>query len=583
MTGKSDARGVLLLQNLLDRLDADAEGDRPQFRGVVSDAEREALRALLQKSAGREPAPDRPIESTVPTVDNEVERPPPAAAESPLSATVPLDKTALALDASPNPDWVLCLDFGTAKSKAFAATNHEEEPELEPLPIGLADEDRDGAVYEVYSSVWIADDGRLFVGSEAVVRHMAYGGDRELLHSLKQQISQVALEGGAAGLDKILPGKMDPTSTLTFGDAITIYLAYLTDLASSETERRIGTRYIRRRFTVPGWRESQRSWAAAWIGRRMLRAQILADTFHGRWRGGIPVRQVKEAVRAVSGYDDGLAWLAATGSNDLSEWRRGTLEALAAGSARLWTDGAARSVMLVVDVGAGTTDLALFWVVQDQGKFRRAWPIGEEFEEGIRQAGDQLDECFVEEVMAKAGLGVEGTGKRARDKLRQEGVRLKKEELFRTGRVTAELPNDEIVTLTRDEFIRSERVTRFSKAIANRVGELLDRVRKSWHRAAEHGLTMVLTGGGCDLPMITDLVNQEWRLGERKVRFRLAPRVPDGVTTRFSQEFVQEYPKLAVAMGGALDTRLDEKNPMSEWMGGTAAPGGLEHFPTRGV
>ena len=571
---------LLLLKNLLNRLDADAEADRPQFRGIVSDAERDALRALLRAWGGPASAlrtsTERPAE---PPDERAVETPPPV---------VELNTAALELDTSPAPHWVLCLDFGTAKSKAFAATDHEQEPELEPLPIGLADEDRDGAVHEVASCVWIGDDRRLFVGSEAVERAMNYGGDRKPLVSLKQLISLVDPKDGAAELERFLPKEVDPNSTLTVADAITIYLAYLTDLATTQLKERSGTRYVRRRFTVPAWRETQRCWAADWIGTRLLRAQLLADTFHDRWRGGIPVQHIKDAVQAAAKHDGQLAWMAATEQGDSPDWRRGTLEALAAASARLWTDGSARNLMLVVDVGAGTTDLSLFWVVQKQGEFHRAWPIQdglveEILVEGIRQAGDQLDDCFVEEVMGKAGLGIDGTGALARRALRKKGVRGMKETLFRAGSVTEPLVNDETVTLNLDEFIRSERVRTFSQIIADKIQSLLDRVHASWQRAAEHDLTMVLTGGGCDLPMITELANRKWRLGGGTVRFWLAPPRPDDVATRFSQEFVQEYPRLAVAMGGALNMRLDEKNPLREWMGGTGPPGGLEHFPTKGV
>ena len=93
------------------------------------------------------------------------------------SQAIELNLDALRPDVSPPPEWVLCLDFGTAKSKAFAATDDEEDLELEPLPIGEDDEDLDGSVYEVSSCVWIDDDGRLFVGSEAVKRGMNYGGE----------------------------------------------------------------------------------------------------------------------------------------------------------------------------------------------------------------------------------------------------------------------------------------------------------------------------------------------------------------------------------------------------------------------
>ena len=475
---------------------------------------------------------------------------------------------------------MLCLDFGTAKSKAFAAAD-DEEPELEPLAVGQADDDDDRAVYEVSSCVWIDDGGRLFVGSEAVKRGMNYG--RELaphrpLDSLKQEISQVDPEEGAVELDRKLPQDVDPTSALTYFDAITIYLAYLTDLATTALESRLGTRYVRRRFTVPSWRPSQRRWAAELLGKSVLRAQLLADTFHDRWREGIPVEHVAHAVRAAAEYDGELTRLAATGPDHATDWKYGTLEALAAASARVWADRRARNLMLVVDVGAGTTDLSLFWVVQQDAKFRRAWPIVADA--GIRQAGDTLDRLLVKELLRKEGLGVDETGKRAGRALERKARRLK-EELFETGSITETLVNDATVTLNREEFIDSEGVRRFTEAIADKIQELLAGVDESWGRAS--GLTLVLTGGGCDLPMIAGLQNRDWRIGTRRMTCRLAPRVPGGLADRFSSEFVQAYPRLAVAMGGALRMMLDEKNPMTVWMGGATEPGSLERFPTKGL
>ena len=488
----------------------------------------------------------------------------------------------LRLDASPAPEWVLCLDFGTAKSKAFAATDDEEQPELEPLPIGQADnDDLDGSVHEVSSCVWIDDDGRLFVGSEAVKLGMNYGGERRPLHSLKQEISQVDPEDGQAELARKLPVDVDPTSTLTYANVIAIYLAYLTDLATTALESRVGTRYVRRRFTVPSWRSPQRRWAADLLGKSLLRAQLLADTFHGRWRDGIPVEQVAHSVRAAAGHDGELTWMAAAESDEWTDWTHGRLEALAAASARLWNDGSARDVMLVVDVGAGTTDLSLFWVVQRESEFHRAWPIADA---GIRQAGDTLDRLLVEALLRKAGIGRDETGERARRGLRRKGVRRLKETLFQTGSVMAILVNDETVTLSREEFLDSDGVGKFSERIAGEIQQLLDGVDESWGRAVgARGVTLVLTGGGCDLPMITGLDDRPWRMGGRKVACRLAPRVPEGLASEFREEFIAAYPRLAVAMGGALKTRLDEKDVMKEWMGGTPTPGRLERFRTKGV
>lgn len=575
-----------LLKSLLSRLDADAAAERSLFGGVVSDAERHALRMLLEGGEGPPPRPsEEPSRPSEPAVE-----PPKPTAETP-APVVELNADVLRLDASPEPSWVLCLDFGTAKSKAFAADDDEEEPELEPLSVGKADEDLDGSVYEVSSCVWIGDDGRLFVGSEALKRGMNYGDDpalRQALHSLKQEISQVDPEAGAAELDRRLPKEVDPTSTLTCADVITIYLAYLTDLATTALERRVRTRYVRRRFTVPSWRKEQRSWAADFIGTSMLRAQLLADTFHDHWREGIPVEQVAHAVRAAAEHDDELLWLRATESDnateskDATDWKQGTLEALAAASARLWNDRSARDVMLVVDVGAGTTDLSLFWVVQREGvgEFHRAWPIADA---GFRQAGDTLDRLLVEALLQKAGLGMDDTGKRARRGLRRKGVRRLKETLFKTGSVTEVLVNDETVTLNRQEFTDAEEVRRFADGLAAKIQELLDGVHESWGRAGAQSITLVLTGGGCDLPMVKSLGDRRWRLGGRTVTCRLAPRVPHTVEAGFNEAFIDAYPRLAVAMGGAMRMRLDEKDAMPEWFGGDTGRWRLGSYPTRGV
>ena len=575
----TESEALRLLKNLLARLDADAASERPLFRGVVSDAERDALRAVL----GSGGPPRRPAVDPVSQVEpNETVQPSEGGSEGAPPAGVALNTDALRHDASPAPEWVLCLDFGTAKSKAFAATDDEEEPDLEPLPVGEIDNDLDGAVHEVSSCVWIDDDGRLFVGSEAVRRGMNYGGARRPLASLKQEISQVDPEDGAAELVRKLPGDVDPTSTLTCADAISIYLAYLTDLATTALAPRAGTRYVHRRFTVPSWRQPQRRWAADLIGTCLLRAQLLADTFHGRWREGIPVERVVGAVRAAAEHDGKLAWMAATESDDSAHWMHGRLEALAAASARLWNDSSARNLMLVVDVGAGTTDLSLFWVVQSGANFHRAWPI-KGADAGIRQAGDTLDRLLVEALVRKAGLGKDETGERARRGLRRKGVRRLKETLFQTGSVTEDLVNDETVTLSREEFIDSDGVRKFSERIADRIQTLLGGVPESWGKAVGSGITLVLTGGGCDLPMITSLKNRRWRFGDSSVACRLAPRVPPDLAAGFSKEFIDAYPRLAVAMGGALKMRLDERRAMTDWQGGAPPPGPLETFPTRGT
>ena len=556
----------LLLRNLLARLEADSRTERPQFGGVVSADEREALRLLIEDQDDEGGGQSHP----------------PTPPDRPKPSTVELNTSALDFDESQAPSWTLCLDFGTAKSKAFAASD-EDEPELLPLAIGRADDDVDRAVHEVISSVWIDDDGLLFTGSAAIRRSMEYGNssaNRHRLDSLKQEISQVHPEDGVAPLRQSLPKDVDPTSTLTYEDAITAYLAYLTDLATTELESddRVGTRYVRRRFTLPWWTEEQRKWAGDLLTVLLRRAQLLADTYRGSWRAGIHVAELKRALREAAAHDEKLAWMVPTKPDNP------VLEALAAASARLWSDSSARELMLVVDVGAGTTDLSLFWAVQSAGEFHRAWPIVP-CGAAIKQAGDTLDSLLVKELLRKAELGADrGEERRVRDGLSRRRIRRIKETLFEVGTITEQLVTDHTVTLRLDQFMELDGIKTFEKRISDEIQGLLDRVHGSWDPAAgDRGITLVLTGGGSQLPMIQNLKYKPWRLGKRTVRCRLAKGVPDGVASKFSDDVIREYPKLAVAMGGALPMRLDERDALNEWKGGAPTPGMLERFQTRGL
>lgn len=569
-----------LLQSLLERLEADARSERPLFRGVVSDAERNQLREFLHQV---EATPERPASPEEDAEDAGGGGDTPQTTEQ---TEYPIDETVLKHDESPDLEWMLCIDFGTAKSKAFAWRNDTEEP-LD-LPLGKLDQDLDDAIYSVSSSVWIEDDGRMFAGSEAVKRSALYGESvraRQRIDSIKQEISQVDPDRGFE--NKRLGSTLNPISStpLTYQDAITFYLAYLTDLAATELEARAGTRYVRRRFTLPWWREAQRKWAEPFIARVLVRAQVAADTFRGRWREGIHVSEVEGVLRRAASLDDRLTWLLdrgqESGEGSASAPRvGGILEALAAASGRISKDRArglkdrARELMLVVDVGAGTTDVSLFWRAKDGAA--PVLPCGS----AIKQAGDTLDTLLLEELLQRSHLGADPElERRVRDDLLRRSVRRLKERLFKTGRISERLSNDQLVELTEREFLKLEGISTFTSNIRRTVQNLLDKVHESWGAAAapdKGSFTIILTGGGCDLPMIRDLANEQWAIGNKKVRGDLAESVPDFVADELGDEFAREYPQLAVAMGGAMPLLLDERRALKEWMGDAPTRGSIE-------
>ena len=322
----------------------------------------------------------------------------------------------------------------------------------------------------------------------------------------------------------------------------------------------------------------QRRWATELLSQSLSRAQVLADTFHGKWHAGIHAADLKSVLNQATKHDSRLMWLL----------EGGVLEPLAAASSRVWADRPDRELMLVVDVGAGTTDFTLFWTVQNldqnQRQLRRAFPV-KPCGGAIRQAGDTLDSLLVQELLSRANLGADPTLlQRVSDGLWRGGVRQLKERLFEIGEITEVLANDDKVSLTIDEFLATDGVARFSAKIRQELSDLLRKVHPSWVKSVkDRPLKLVLTGGGNGLPMIQSLVEENWSIAGTSVACRRGKALPDLVRNEFDANFAREYPQLAVAMGGAMPMLLDEHNTLLEWVGGAPTPGSLTRYPTRGI
>ena len=586
-----------LLESLLFRLESDARREVPQYEGVVSALERKALATVLASPVDR-PSGEKDYSSEIRVSLTKTEQqkleileapapvpPQPlveAALMGPRGQQFKLDDSVLSAGATDGS--VLCIDFGTAKSKAFAATlaGSSDEPELHEIGLGRKDNDIDGSAYTVASSVWISDDGLVFAGSEALRRSMESfqpNGKRKRLDSLKQHLSHTGTEQ-KLGLRKLDENANPSGVDLTYEDIITFFLGYVTDLASPDISVP-WSRNVKRRFTIPAWSPSQRAWAGSALARYVVRAQLLADTFSGQWKQGIPADELKRICVEAAKHDEGLKCLL-DGSGQNGTCPAGLLEPLAAGSGRVWTDKAARNLVFVVDVGAGTTDYSLFWVTQDSRIDRRnAFPIlpgGE----AIRMAGDNLDEILLHELLSKVhgGLTSSMRGNIEVD-LRLRGLRRLKEQMFINGRLELTLVNDQSVSIEAEEFLQHEQVRGLGAQIEKAITRFFSSVNPSWQAATERPM-IVLTGGGANLPMIKDLQKKPWEIGEGKLVFKSARNVPDFVAETFDTDFQREYPQLAVAIGGALPT-ISEKDMLDKWQGGAPEPGGLERFRTKGI
>ncbi|MCG3167977.1 MAG: hypothetical protein DPW12_10600 [Rhodocyclaceae bacterium] len=453
---------------------------------------------------------------------------------------------------------MLCLDFGTAMSKAFAIDGETEKP------FDLAVGQRSGyteAIYALPSSLFISGTGRVYLGHEAIAQSLLdETPGRQRFDSPKQELSQ----GTTADLSSVpVPKAINPTEIpFTKEELITLYLGYLTDMACTELqEGHERSRYVRRRFARPCWDTQRTAWAEQLLERMLSRAQILADTFSGHWQGGIDVRAIRAVFDKLGSVTPPTFLIAG-----------GVEEPVAAAASIVLQGERQYPGFLVVDVGAGTTDFGLFVVIQPRSSstpkiFRLQGSI-----HGIRQAGDTIDNFLRAIILKKHHVDLQSPyGVRIGAELNLH-IRRYKEALFRDGTLAYRLADDTPGSVSLPEFLDSPEVARFSKGLREAVQKTFDGVHESWIRRMfeQPGVLVVLTGGGARLPMVHELTQGWIETHGIRVLCHAAPSVPTWITEGYP-EFIDEFPQLAVAMGGAAP-ELPEMGPDTPQFGGLSSP-----------
>ncbi len=531
------SKATWALENVFARIEKDPIGGNWKLNGSVTSGERDAFIAILAHlGADISFKPETDSDSTLPV-------------EYPLNLESTLAGDSLEAGA------MLCLDFGTARSKAFALLDEE--------PLDLAIGQRAGyteSVYSLPSSLFISGTGQIFFGHEAIgesLNDLTPG--RQRFDSPKQELSQgsmVKLSTASVGSD------INPTNVpFTKEELITLYLAYLTDMACTELQTKHQlSRYMRRRFARPCWKEDRVQWAEELLTRMLSRAQILADTFSGMWLGGLKATGVRQAL-------DQLAKISPP-----SFLIVGSVEEPVAAAASIVLEGERHHPgFLVIDVGAGTTDFGLFVTIQPPGREPKIYRLPGSIH-GIRQAGDSVDNMLRAFILARHSIDSSTPyGVRIGAELNLR-IRSYKETLFQTKALAYSLGDDSSGEIELKDFLASAEVQRFSVSLKEAVKLTFDRVDKSWltRMFKDLGVLVVLTGGGARLPMVKDLTKGWVESQGMRMSCAAASEVPIWIGEKYP-EFIEEYPQLAVAMGGAA-SELPEMGPETPAFPGLSAP-----------
>ena len=349
--------------------------------------------------------------------------------------------------------------------------------------------------------------------------------------------------------ERLLDPSLNPTQVrFSYSDAILVYLAYFTDIATSAlVGEEFKTKYLRRRFARPCWEKRRTDWAEGVLHNMLAKAQILADTLSGKWTNGIPINVVRATIDTVDSLDRFPTHLIGDG----------VPEPIAAAASRIASDEKDRGLFIVVDIGAGTTDFAAFWMDQDPDNDKyRIWQLPKTID-AIAQAGDRIDGFLLDFVLSKANIHQGHVDFPFASARLGQQIRQYKERLFLDSECEVPLSNGTIVKVGVDEFLKDKAFKDFSKLIEDRFVGVLQRIDKyftdkvaTFEKMGRDQISIVLTGGGSTLPIVRSMVGNFIDLHGHKFKCVEAPRVPDWIESNYPR-LALAYPQLAVAIGGA--------------------------------
>ena len=449
----------------------------------------------------------------------------------------------------------LCLDFGTAYSKA-AVCKPGRAPQ--PLKIGeVVGHDR-GDEYWVPTALFIGQDSQLYFGEAAFDKappdRLPFDGLKEILtagHSDSE-------------LDEALPEPNNPTGVVvTKRQALALYFGFFLQSAL----RASGDRIVKRSIAIPVFEPAKLAWVDTALANILQGAQILADRFGDELFRGI---SCAAAIDVLKQNHPRLTPRAE---------RVTVAEPVAAMAAHLLdfrpssTRGA--KIMMVVDVGAGTTDMAMFAAAGKDGKVTVRHVLHSK--RSVRWAGKAINSALVSFMTERAAIqGIEDVElfraniERSRD--------VPKEQLFDHGRL-----QESDVPVTVQDFLQSAQMQRVVDGIKSTLDDVLCRVDRSFFGRGRK-LAIRFSGGGAFLPFLDGLVQPErtlWGTTRAAIVWMGVPaREPEWARRRPYASLYQlldgRFHRLAVALGGAFHgarahswLRLEQDIP---WLGGRKGP-----------
>ena len=346
-------------------------------------------------------------------------------------------------------------------------------------------------------------------------------------------------------LEECLSAEYNPSDyPVRYKDVVVLYLGFLIDSALSalREDNKQHSRSIRFSYTNPLFHEQGRGqWATEILAECVHIGHALVERYSGQWSNGIPlvnlcsmIAQTRESAGRFKVENSILS------------------EPVAAFASRLRRfdpdpEKHERHLMMVIDVGAGTTDFAMFARYTYEGEVRLCRIMGSV--ETVRIAGDDIDKALLDYLLQQADVKP--------DHLRygfiraglEREIRLVKEELFRNKSVERQPTGDVKAEAKLQSFEECPAMVCLRHRLETKFNSVLSQIHVSW--LSFRKLQVLFTGGGASLSMVTRLARgQQVRVGGEVI-------TPEPVTEpppwfkKECEDVVDAYSQLAVSIGGA--------------------------------
>lgn len=575
----------VLLKNLLHRVKRLEDGSN-QIAGIITDDELSALKFAFDLVSSPQSATGKLVAPNPPQADNrstwrrpqEEEAPlestsPASVDEHPVSAASAVKLNLHTLELPPPPANIrFCLDFGTAMSKATLVQDGSDDTEdIRVLRLGVPGDQEEVSETLLISSVYIDNEGALWFGKAAVDRSMVEGGDgsRQRLDNIKRRLSE-------EGWDELVGPKANPTDIrITHGEMVLAYLTFLTWAVNRCIEPLSYPRNLPRRFAMPCLLGAKGRETIHRLRVALGEAQVLADTFDDRFNKGLKLSEFIDAARQLRSQTHNYSFIAEDITEPLG----------VAGSILSWKSRI-DSLLMVVDIGAGTSDLSLYRLHFDPANGSNVAVEVEGSSRGLTEAGNHLDRMLIELIIKKSGVTSDDPlWVNVRSALELQ-IRDLKETLFNDGYLFVTLLNGIDVEIELAEFLELPPVQRFGENLREKMVDILETVDPSWVRWVtanpSRRLAVALTGGGAELPMVRSLAEGEINTHGMHVPVVRAVSFPEWLKA-VDENLEDEYGRIAVSLGGARRRLIEKGNKARVTAGDITSPPKLEGYFTKGA